>query len=484
MEPATVRHQSPGQSRSDTIARRIVLLVFVAAVIAFSFAPIKNQARKIRQGENGTKDYPLWYETGYLELHGKSPYYRARSNAQKRDAKHPDVEMDNGQAVSQWITRGKPGEPLTLKDEPDGEFPFMYPPGFAGLLAILALFGKWPTVLFIVGLQSITWTICILAPAYLLTGSLRRAPLELYWVPSLVCCVYIWDVYLEGQLAFFLSACLLGTFVCLRRKQDIAAGGLLALATTIKAFPILALPYLIYRMHWKALVSTVVFLALFFALPVVFRGVDGSINDFEVWKAGMLSPNTPERIGQRAERSYTWQNGSVLGVAHRWLRPVVADHDDNVPPIRINVADLSFVTINRIATVTLILLGIAYVGVTSVRRARDAFALTVEQSMLLILIVLATPLSFTYNTTWIMCGIAAVLWYGLHPDRSKREKIVYVVWLLAALAPLIFSIGNPNFRYIRAMGNTLASELLLLLELSWMLLTAPQAGRLPNQAGV
>ena len=92
--------------------------------------------------------------------------------------------------------------------------------------------------------------------------------------------------------------------------------------------------------------------------------------------------------------------------------------------------------------------------------------------MLLILIVLSRhPLSFTYNTTWMMCGIAgrAVVRPASGPDQARKDRLQR---LAAGRAdrPLIFSVGNPNFRYIRAMGNTLASELLLLLELSWMLL--------------
>jgi hypothetical protein len=464
----TLSDRSIADVRRKKIACRVMLLVFAAAAITFTVIPIINQARKVRHGENGTKDYPLWYETGYLELHGQSPYYRSKSNAPKHGPGHPDT--DNAELVSNYIYHSRPGDGLNLKDEPDGEFPFMYPPGAAGLLAVLSLAGKWPTILFLIGLNTVAWATCILAPVWLLTGRIRDGPVELYWVPSLVCCIYIWDTYLEGQLAFVLSACLLGMFVCLRQKKAAAAGGLLALAAGFKAFPILALPYLIYRRHWKALGYTVLFLGiLLFALPACFRGVHGAVDDLKVWKTGMMSPNTPERIGQREARSYTWQNGSILALSHRWLRPVVADHDDKVPEIWINVANLPFETINKIADGVIVALGIGYVVVTSIRRPRTAFRLTVEQSLLLILIVLCTPLSFTYNTSWMMCGIAAVLWFGLHPDRTRREKIVYITWMLAALTPLIFSVGNPHFRVVRAMGNTAASEFLLMAELCWML---------------
>ena len=40
------------------------------------------------------------------------------------------------------------------------------------------------------------------------------------------------------------------------------AGALVAFASAIKAFPVLAIGYLVYRRHWKATLSTLVFLIL------------------------------------------------------------------------------------------------------------------------------------------------------------------------------------------------------------------------------
>ena len=403
---------------------KILLLIFFSVAIGFSVAPLRNQLRK-----GSTKDYPLWLDTGQRELHNQTPYYF---------------------------------------DKVHHEFPFMYPPGAAGLLAILSIGGKLPLMFFLVLLNTVAWATCILGPIYLVTGHIRGQPTLMYWLPSLICCIFIWDTYLEGQLAFCLSACLVGMLVCLQRKKHAGAGFLLALAAGFKAFPILALPYLIYRRHWKALWYTLVFLFMFlFAIPVIFRG-SGAIDDLKVWKTGMLSPNTPEKIGQRAARSYTWQNGSLLAVAHRWLRPVIADHDDNVPPIKINVADLKFETINHIATGLSLLICLGYVVVMPKEKYRTRFTDAAEGAMLLILIILFCPLSFNYNNSWLMCGITVVLFYiSTHAGCRKAA-----VWLTIALVPLVFSISTKdhNWRYLRAMGNTFFADLALLLELGWLLL--------------
>ena len=411
--------------------------IFLAVAIGFSIAPINNQLRKMRQHEDGTKDYPLWYDTGYRELHNISPYHIDRN----------------------------------------GEFPFMYPPGSAGLLAPLSIAGKLPMMLFLVLLNTAAWATCILAPIYLLTGQIRGQPTVLYWVPSLVCSVFIWDTYLEGQMAFCLCAALLGMLVCLQKKKQWPAGFLLALAAGWKAFPILALPYLIYRRQWNALVSTIIFLViLLFVIPSFFRGPSGAIDDLRVWKDGMMAPNTPEQIGgphARAARSYTWQNGSLLAVAHRWLRPVVADHDDNVPPMSINVTSLDFKTINRIVIVLQGVLCLAYVTVMPWKHGRSRFTDAAEGAMLLILIILFCPLSFNYNNSWLMCGITVVLYFVTVAAKSSMQAKVALIWLLAALSLLIFSVSTKdhNWRYIRATGNTFLTDLLLWIELAWLLVT-------------
>jgi hypothetical protein len=353
----------------------------------------------------------------------------------------------------------------------------MYPPAAAALLAPVTVAGKLPLVALQVTINTLAWAVAIFAPVYLLTGRVRPGDVWrdphglLFWVPSLVCVFFIWNTYLEGQPAFLLSACLLVMFVCLRRRIRWGAGLSLALAAGFKGFPILALPYLIWRREWKATVYTLLFLALLtFALPAVFRGPRGAWSDAREWQANMIFNQTPEIIGQRAARSYTWQNGSLLSVAHRWLRPVVADHDDNVPPITVNVADVPYDTINRLVRVATVLAGLAYVAVIPWRdRDRTPFTDTVEMAMLLILVILFSPLSFTYNTSWTMLGLATVLWFILARARSRRQAAVAIVWLVVAVSLLVFTVGGP-FRPIRARGNTFFADVLLVAELAWIIL--------------
>ena len=427
---------TPGRRPSSLIL--LLLVAFAVIATAFCVVPIINHLHKVRRGEHGTKDYPLWYESGNLELHGKTPYYEGSFH----------------------------------------EYPFMYPPGAAVILAVLSIGGRIPLMVMQVLINTAAWGLAIVLPVYLLTGKWKPGDVPrdrwslMFWVPSVVCLLYIWDTYLEGQVAFILSVLLLLMFVSLRHRNSWGAGLSLALAAGLKGFPILAFPYLIWRREWKAIGYTALFsLLLMLVFPAMFRGPAGAMDDLKAWSINMMAKQTPEVIGQRAARSYTWQNGSLTSVTHRLLRHVVADRDDNqTTQLYVNVANIKFETINKIVDVIAVVLGLAYVAVMPWKDAkRTPLTDTIEASMLLILVILFAPLSFTYNNSWLMCPIAVVLYFVTSKARSRPQAIFAGVWLAIALSLLIFSIPNPAFRVPRAIGNTFFADVLVLIELGWIL---------------
>src|SRR6202034_3146727 len=133
---------------------------------------------------------------------------------------------------------------------------------------------------------------------YLVTGTIQTGKALLYWLPSACCVFFVWSTYLLGGPAVVLAASILGMLVCLRLKEFWAAGLLLAFAAGFKAFPILALPYLIYRRYWKALGYAIVFLFLMLLfLPACFRGAQGAIDDLKIWSKGMTMSYDTSVIG-------------------------------------------------------------------------------------------------------------------------------------------------------------------------------------------
>ena len=156
-------------------------------------------------------------------------------------------------------------------------------------------------------------------------GNRTRIKFWLYLVPSVLVIVYVWSSYHLGQPNLVLLALMLCGFVSLRAKREVVGGGFIAVAAAIKAFPVLAIVYLVYRRYWTAagsLILTLVFLLLI--LPGLFRGFERAWHDLEKWSAGMLK-YSELTVGQRPMRSYTWKNQSLIGVSNRLLRHVDAD---------------------------------------------------------------------------------------------------------------------------------------------------------------
>ncbi len=414
------------------LVRKILIWVFVGIALGFSIAPIRNCLRG-----GTTKDYPLWNDTGGRVRAGLSPYYK----------------------------------------DGHGEFPFMYPPGAATLLAMISPAGKLGMIIVLVLANSLAWFVCIVGPIYLLAHTIKGQDPLLYWVPSLCSILFIWDTYLEGQVAMFLFACLIGMFICLRLRIWWGAGALLALAAGIKGFPIFAIVYLIYRRYWKVTAYTAGFLAvLLLLLPMFFRGPGGAIADLKTWSTGMGATYTPETIGQRKERSYTWQNGSLISVTNRLLRRVVADHDDGRPPIYLNVASLSFSAVNRVIGLEMLLLCLIYLWVMPPSARRTTWSDTLEAGMLLILIIIFSPLSFTYNNSWLMLPIASVLYFVLVVARTKRERATASLWLGLCLLLMAVGLPIPALRLLRDAGNTFWADLVILAELAWLIVLSRRAG--------
>ena len=203
----------------------------------------------------------------------------------------------------------------------------MYPPSAAAMLGFISFLGKHGMTLVLVLGHSAAWIGAILLSTWLATGgkALRQHPF-LYVLPSLCIIALIHNTYLLGQPNLSLLTLLLGAFACLRVGRQSWAGVLIATATAIKAFPILALGYLVYRRMWRATVITLLSLALWLlVVPLCFRTPGQAVRDVAVWSRGMIFTYNAQGIAQRPFRSFSYKNQSIMAMAHRLLRDVPAD---------------------------------------------------------------------------------------------------------------------------------------------------------------
>jgi hypothetical protein len=385
------------------------------AIVAFSVGPIVNKAR----GDHN-KDYSLWYWVGWNYARGADLY----------------------------PTDGRP-------------FPFMYPPTAAALLAVTSGVGEWAFVPVLLAANALAWVGSILLSVRLATGSAWRQEPLLYALPSLWVIPFVHDMFLLGQPNLLLLMLMLGAFAALRAHREWSAGALLALATGIKAFPVLAVAYLVYRRRWKALASTALTGALLlWALPAAFRGPEAAWSDLKVWTRGMVLKYDEGQIAQRPERCYSFKNQSVLAVANRLLRAVPADGESK-DGWQVNVADLSFRAVNGVVVASALGLGLFYLASMPWRRPGpdDVRVGSAETAMLLLLILAFSPFAFNYFYVWLIYPLTVLFARLLDAAAGPAERRTLRLGLLAALG--LYALSAVSLRTSQAYGNLLAVDLLL-----------------------
>jgi hypothetical protein len=403
-------------------AFRGIRITLVIMMIAFSVAPLLNVARN----ELFNKDYDLWQVTGHVVLDGRDIYPRT-----------------------------------------PGPYPFMYPPACATMLAPLSPLSRGAFVGCLLLLNSAAWTACIVLSVYLATGRFRDQHPSLYFWPSLAVIPFVHDTYLLGQPALLLLALLLGAFALLRRGQPVGAGALIAIAAAIKAYPILAAAYLVYRRKWKALIAMGITLAaLMFAYPLLFRTTRQVAEDAVLWTKGMLFKYDEESIGQRPDRAYSYKNQSVQATVHRLGRSVLADGEAN-RSWKVNLLNLSFRQTTIVMVATVGLLGLFYLGTTWGTTKLPAPADAVEQSMGIIMVLFLTPLSFNYGYVWLIFPMTVLLHLGFSSPPDSRLRLIS--WGSIAVSIVLLSLSVSMLRQAQAYGNVFFSGLVLMVALGVIL---------------
>jgi len=404
---------------------RALLSIFIVTAIAFSTVPLLHYFRG-----RSIMDYKLWYDTGKHVLAGDEIFF-LRS----------------------------------------GKYDFMYPPTCALFLASASLLGQAGLILLLVAINSAAWFSSARLAAILANGHCFVNNVWLYLIPSLLVIVYIWSSYHLGQPNLVLLALMLGAFVALRAEREVSAGALIALATAIKAFPVIAIIYLIYRRYWKAALSLVVTLTfLLLILPAPFRGFERAWRDLEKWSSGMLKYDAAA-VAQRPMRSYTWKNQSLVSVTNRLLRHVDADAA-SAPhtPIYVNLADLRFRTVNAIIIGVALALGVLFITVMPQRGMRTAESDAIEFALLLLIMLMITPLSFGYFFSWLMLPFAVITQRVL---AGKSWALLW--WSVPAVAILALALAFP--RDAQLYGNTFFATLLLFLALAVELMRRKRQSR-------
>ena len=360
--------------------------------------------------------------------------------------------------------------------------------------------------------HSVAWIGAIALSVWLATGGkgkgMRQHPL-LATVPSLCIVALIHNTYLLGQPNLTLLTLLLAAFACLRIGREVPAGVLVATAAAIKAFPILALGYFVYRRMWRASIAAVAALLVWLlVVPLPFRSPAQAVSDLVVWSRGMVFTYNSQGIAQRPYRSFSYKNQSIMALAHRLLRDVPADgekvlsqHVDarlhgrpvrgmladgsidlaamlNAPPgtprwddlyegvdaamkqaWRVNVASLDFRAVTTITLAAMLALSLFVVAVLPARRLRTGRTDALEFALITVQIVMFSPLSFNYAFVWLIYPLTVAFNLVLNEPARGRWRALEIAWIVAVFIIPSSAIVMPL--YVQAYGNLFVPALLL-----------------------
>jgi len=392
-------------------------------------------------GHGKTKDYPLWYWAGQQVLHGLNLYR----------------------------TDGQP-------------FDFIYPPLSAMLLAIPAWFGKIPLYLCLCLMNVIAWWVTILY-VNAMTGSGRTPGMWLFALPGFVTITWVFDMFDLGQPNLVLLALILYGFWSMQHQRPWMAGGMFALATAIKVFPVAVLPYLVWRRQWAALAGMVVFLGvLLFVVPAPVRGFQNNIAELKTWYQGMVASSSEKGFGQRDEQNWSWVNQSIIAMTHRLTRPINYNQDDPTRPVRtMNVVDISFRAANLLVIAISLLIGLGYIAVMPPASRRTEKSDAEEIAILFCLMTVASPLARQYYFMWLIFPMTVLMHRGAY---DTRPFVRLWTWLALGAAGLLMLLSFPVFpRDLQAWGNNFAATIIIAGMLVWHILHPPEADKAADAAG-
>jgi hypothetical protein len=259
------------------------------------------------------------------------------------------------------------------------------------------------------------------------------------------------------------------------------AGSLVALAAAIKAFPFMAIAYLVYRRFWKATAAMVVALTLaLIALPMPFRGIQGAFEDVGTWTQGMVLRYDSGSIAQRPERGFGHKNQSIMALANRLLREIPADGEAR-DGWRVNLASLDFATVNKIILVAALAQGLLYIGLMPRKANRNRVSSSIEYALLILLILMFSPLSFNYFYVWLLYPMTLALHLGMEaPGRSAARRLL-IGSVVGSISLLGLSLVES--RTAAGYGNSFFAAVVLLVALGWRLGVEPGAES-PIQLGL
>jgi hypothetical protein len=297
---------------------------------------------------------------------------------------------------------------------------YRYPPLFLFIAAPFTLLSlPWAAAI---------WTALKCGALFLLIRALwqRLGPapgLAAWLVPLLLAGPYVVEDLRYGNAQSFIFA-LTAAALFLVSSAPLLAAFALAVAISIKVWPLFFIPFLVVRRQWKVAAWTLAITAVLLLLPSLYFGLGGNLDLLAQWARQEFSTQT----GQ----SEIWfPSQSLRGVLMRYL--TVIDYTQ-VPDSNYPLVHIAEFNPNTVRLLWVVLAGIGYCGLLFLAAWKEVRLYGVIEGLAFAMLVLLEPFSQKY-------ALVVLLWPAIVAGRvvgkSKARGLLYVAMAVAFIQPLV-----------------------------------------------
>ena len=232
------------------------------------------------------------------------------------------------------------------------------------------------------------------------------------------------------QVTMFLLWGIFESMHLINRKKDFAAGALLGLIINIKIMPVLILPYLFWRGHFKALFTCVIVFIFLLYLPAIFIGVD--YNQFllsEWWK--IINPSNKEHL-------FETEIGTHSITA---FLPVYLTETDGEMNFNRNFINLNFRVVEIVINISRILIltcSLFFLKSLPFKKESNRLKLFWEYSFFVLIIPLLLPHQQKYAFLFVIPIISYLIYFFIFELRRNKNG-VFFAFIVFCLSMIFFS---------------------------------------------
>jgi hypothetical protein len=319
---------------------------------------------------------------------------------------------------------------------------YRYPPLF--------LFFAAPFTLMSLSKAAALWTALKCASVFLLIRALwnRLGPdtrTATWLIPLLLAGPYVVEDLRFGNAQGFIFV-LSAAALLLLSSAPLIAAFMLALAISIKVWPLFFVPYLLARREWKVVGWALAFTAALLLLPSFYFGIDGNLDLLAQWTRQEFSTQT-------GQAEIWFPSQSLRGVMMRYLTFIDYTQVPDSNYALVNVAALDRGTVRFL---WMALAGAAYGGLLLIAARLKERRFGLFDALAFTLLILLQPFSQKYT-------LVVLLWPAMVAarvtDTGKARGLLYAAVAIAFVQPLIN--GSAAQRLMQVLGvDFLATALL------------------------